>query len=148
MSRLWVTALRLYLLAAGLLLLVQGAASLLVRAVGNDPHQTSRLLSDPGHATIHLLWGVGLLAVLAFRAGEAAQVWVTFAFGVFYVGLLAVGLAVHHPFGLMIDGGENAFHAVIGPLALILSIQAALHPRHPASAAAGTADPAGAVPVP
>ena len=37
-----------------------------------------------------------------------------------------LGLAVHHPFGLMIDGKENAFHAVIGPLALILGLHAML----------------------
>jgi hypothetical protein len=118
--------LRAYLLAAGAILLGQGAASLLVRSAGQDPHATSRLLSDPAHATIHVAWGVVLLAVLALRGSDAVQARVALAFGVFYVGLLVLGLAVHHPFGLMIDGKENAFHAVIGPLALILGLRALL----------------------
>lgn len=117
---------RPYLLAAGAVLLGQGAASLLVRSAGEDPHATSRLLSDPAHATIHVAWGVVLLAVLALRTNGAAQAWAAVTFGVFYVGLLLLGLAVHHPFGLMIDGKENAFHAVIGPLALILGLHAML----------------------
>ena len=65
--------LRRYLLAVGVLLLGQGAVSLLVRASGQDPHATSRLLSDPAHATIHVIWGVALLAVLALRAGETVD---------------------------------------------------------------------------
>jgi hypothetical protein len=116
--------LRRYLLAVGALLLGQGAVSLLVRAAGHDPHATSRLLSDPAHATIHVIWGAALLVVLALRAGETVDAWAAVAFGVFYVGLLLLGLAVHHPFGLMIDGKENAFHAVIGPPALILGLRA------------------------
>jgi hypothetical protein len=121
--------LRRYLLAAGVVLLGQGVVSLLVRASGQDPHATSRLLSDPAHATIHVVWGVGLLVVLALRAGETVDAWAAVAFGLFYVGLLLLGLAVHHPFGLMIDGKENAFHAVIGPLALILGLRALLTGR-------------------
>lgn len=113
-----------YLLAVGALLLAQGAVSLLVRASGQDPHATSRLLSDPAHATIHLIWGSALLAIPALRAGETVGAWAAVAFGVFYIGLLLLGLAVHHPFGLMIDGKENAFHAVIGPPALILGLRA------------------------
>jgi hypothetical protein len=121
--------LRRYLLAAGVVLLGQGVVSLLVRASGQDPHATSRLLSDPAHATIHVVWGVGLLVVLALRAGETVDAWAAVAFGLFYVGFLLLGLAVHHPFGLMIDGKENAFHAVIGPLALILGLRALLTGR-------------------
>jgi hypothetical protein len=123
--------LRRYLFAAGAILLGQGAVSLVVRASGQDPHATSRLLSDPAHATIHVLWGVGLLAVLALHAGETVDAWAAVVFGVFYVGLLLLGLAVHHPFGLMIDGKENAFHAVIGPLALLLGLRALLAGRRP-----------------
>jgi hypothetical protein len=118
--------LRLYLVAVGVVLLGQGAWSLLVRAAGRDPHATSRLLSDPAHATIHVVWGVVLLSVLASRAGEAAEARVAVVFGAFYVALLVVGLAVHHPFGLMIDGKENAFHAAIGPAALIFGLRAAI----------------------
>jgi hypothetical protein len=112
--------LRRYMIGVGALLFVQGAASLLVRATGRDPHMATRLLSDPTHATIHVLWGFALLGLLAPRDDPALTKWAALAFGVFYVGFLVVGLVVHHPLGMMIDGKENAFHAVIGPLAVIL----------------------------
>ena len=95
MSRARPPALRLYLWAVGLLLLVQGGVSLLVRAAGLDAHATSRLLSDPAHATIHVVWGVVVLGVLVLRAAETAEILVASVFGVFYLGLLALGLAVH-----------------------------------------------------
>jgi len=113
------TLVQAYLLAVGLLLLVQGAISLLVRAAGDDPHATSRLLSDPLHATVHLVWGIVLLAVLA-RRDAAAATETALVFGLFYVGLLVLGLSVHHPLGMQIDGKENAFHAVVGPAALLV----------------------------
>jgi hypothetical protein len=113
------TLVQAYLLAVGLLLLVQGAISLLVRAAGDDPHATSRLLSDPLHATVHLVWGIALLVVLARRDVAAANK-AALIFGLFYVGLLILGLSVHHPLGMQIDGKENAFHAVVGPAALLV----------------------------
>ena len=110
---------RAYLAVVGVGLLAQGGASLLVRLTGRNPHLTTRLLSDPSHATIHLLWAVALLGVLVFgdrQAGERACL----AFGVFYVAFLALGLLAHHPFGMEIDWPENVFHAVVGPLALLV----------------------------
>ena len=129
MSRARPPALRLYLWAVGLLLLVQGGVSLLVRAAGLDAHATSRLLSDPAHATIHVVWGVVVLGVLVLRAAETAEILVASVFGVFYLGLLALGLAVHHPFGLMIDAKENVFHAVIAIAAVVLAVRAGLSRR-------------------
>jgi hypothetical protein len=109
---------RLYLWGVGLLLLGQGGVGLAVRAAGRDPHATTRLLSDPLHSSIHLIWGLAMMAVLA-RHDRRAELGALVAFGVFYVGFLILGLVVHHPFGMQIDGKENAFHAVIGPLALL-----------------------------
>jgi hypothetical protein len=123
------SALRLYLWAAGLLLLVQGSVSLVVRATGLDAHATNRLLSDPAHASVHVAWGVVVLGVLVVGAGEAAEVLVASVFGAFYLGLLAVGLAVHHPFGLLIDGKENVFHAVIAVAAVVVAVRGAAHRR-------------------
>jgi hypothetical protein len=117
-------ALRLYLWAVGLLLLVQGAVSLVVGAAGLDAHATSRLLSDPAHATIHVAWGVVVLGVLVLQAGETGEILVASVFGAFYLGLLALGLAVHHPFGLMIDAKENVFHAVIAVAAVVVAVRA------------------------
>jgi len=123
------SALRRYLWAVGFLLLVQGSVSLLVRAAGLDAHATSRLLSDPAHATIHVVWGVVVLGVLVLRAGETAEILLASVFGVFYLGLLALGLAVHHPFGLMIDAKENVFHAVIAVVALVVAVRAGVGRR-------------------
>jgi hypothetical protein len=113
--------LRNYLLVLGAGLVLQGAASLLVEAVHGDAHGASRLFSDPRHATIHLVWGA--VAVQMTGVSERTLSWFGVAFGVFYIGLLVLGLAVHHPFGLMLDRDENVFHAVIGPLTLILALQ-------------------------
>ena len=118
------SVLRIYVFGVGVLLLAQGGLSLLVRATGRDPHETTRLLSDPWHAVIHVVWGVLLLAILARSRDPVVVEWTAIAFGVFYLGFLALGLVVHHPFGLMIDGPENVFHAVIGGLALILGLGA------------------------
>jgi hypothetical protein len=128
-SRARPSVLRLYLWAVGLLLLVQGSVSLLVRAAGLDAHATSRLLSDPAHATIHVVWGIAVLGVLVLRAGETAEILLAAVFGVFYLGLLALGLAVHHPFGLMIDAKENVFHAVIAVAALVVAVRAGVSRR-------------------
>lgn len=110
---------RAYLLVAGAGLLLQGGASLLVSATGRDPHLTTGLLSDPMHATIHVAWGVALLVVL-MRGDQVAADRACLAFGIFYVGFLVLGLLVHHPFGMEIDWPENAFHTVVGPLALLI----------------------------
>ncbi len=126
-------AVRVYVLGVGLLLLGQGAASLAVRAGGRDPHATTRLLSDPWHAAIHVAWGAALLAVLALSRDPRVVEWTAVAFGAFYLAFLALGLAVHHPFGLMIDGPENAFHAVVGSLALILGLRAVAQRHGPAT---------------
>jgi len=125
MTRAGVTPVRLYVLGAGALLLGQGATGLVVRAAGHDPHAVTRLLSDPAHSTIHLVWGIVLLAVLVRNDARMAANTVL-VFGVFYVGFLVAGLLVHHPFGMEIDGKENAFHAVIGPLALIVWLKAVM----------------------
>jgi hypothetical protein len=120
---------RIYVFGVGVLLLVQGGLSLLVRATGRDPHETTRLLSDPWHGAIHVVWGVLLLAILARSRDPAVVEWAAVAFGVFYLGFLALGLLVHHPLGLMIDGPENVFHAVVGGLSLILGLRALAHRR-------------------
>ena len=91
----------------------------MVRASGHDPHALTRLLSDPLHSAIHLVWGVALLLAVARREPRVERT-ALLAFGLFYVGFLVVGLLVHHPLGMQIDVKEDVFHAVIGPLALLL----------------------------
>lgn len=123
------SALRIYVFGIGLLLLLQGSVSLLVRAGGRDPHATTRLLSDPWHAGIHVFWGLLLLTVLARSRDPAVLERTALVFGGFYLAFLVLGLLVHHPLGLMIDGPENAFHAVVGTLAVVLALREAAH--HP-----------------
>jgi hypothetical protein len=101
-----------------------------VRAGGRDPHEATRLLSDPWHALIHVLWGAVLLAILARSRDPAVVEWAALVFGLFYLGLLVLGLVVHHPFGLMIDGPENAFHAIVGSLAVILALREVARGAH------------------
>lgn len=113
-----ISLVRGYLSVVGAALLAQGAASLLVEAVRGNAHGTTRLLSDPRHAAIHLVWGVLTVGVLARGASGRVLAMFAVAFGIFYVALLVLGVAVHHPFGLMLDRDENVFHAIIGPLAL------------------------------
>lgn len=125
------SAARLYLLGVGLLLFVQGAIGLTVRAAGRDPHATTRLLSDPLHSTVHVVWGVALLAVFV-RPQAGLDRLTVLVFGLFYVAFLVLGLAVHHPAGMEIDGKENVFHAIIGPLALLVWAMGARVERRPA----------------
>ena len=46
--------------------------------------------------------------------------------------LAALGLAVHHPFGLRLDRGENVFHLIVGPITLALAMVALRVQRMPA----------------
>ena len=69
-------------------------------------------------------------------AWQLARLAVTF--GIFYVALAILGVVVYHPFGLMLDWGENAFHFTVGPSCLLLGLWAlwASAPRRAAMRAA------------
>ena len=110
--------LRVYLTAVGALLLVQGSISLVLHeGFGVDLAPTHGLLTmhDP-HAVLHVVWGIViLLAVRAYPIALGA------AFGVFYTTLGIVGLFDHDAFGMDLGAGQNAFHLIIGPLALVFT---------------------------
>jgi hypothetical protein len=116
----------LYLLIVGSGLFVQGVGSLLLRAGGHpDPAWGHGFVNaDPRHAPIHIVWGLVILSMLARRstAWQLARLAVTF--GLFYVALAILGVLVYHPFGLMLDRGENAFHFTVGPSCLALGLWA------------------------
>jgi hypothetical protein len=63
---------------------------------------------------------------------EAGYVRLTLSFGVFYTALAVLGVAVHHPFGLRLDRGENVFHLLVGPITLALGVVALRARRLPA----------------
>jgi hypothetical protein len=115
-------ALRVYLIVIGAVLLLQGSASLLLHeALDVDLSGWHGLLTtDDRHAALHVAWGAVMLPVAAF-AGEVTLVGLGFVFGAFYVALAILGVVMHDPFGLRLGFGENAFHWIIGPLALVLA---------------------------
>jgi len=123
-----VTILRMYLWLLGASLLLQGTISLILRTAQIPPpaFTLNSINADPLHATIHIVWGLVMLALLvdARRSGTRAIVLLGQSFGVFYIGLALLGVLIYHPFGMRLDLGENLFHLIIGPTTLALSIWA------------------------
>ena len=120
--------LRIYLCLLGASLLLQGSVSLILRIIQIPPpaFTLNSINADPLHATIHIVWGLVMLAVLvdARRRGPRAIALLGLCFGAFYIGLALLGVLIYHPFGLRLDLGENLFHFIIGPTTLVLSIWA------------------------
>jgi hypothetical protein len=108
---------RVYIAALGALLLIEGAALIAVDRLGL---QVGVLVSDTPHNLLHVAWGAGLLGLVLLRHDVAAAV----IFGSFYSALAIAGVLVTNPFGLLLGPGENAFHFIVGPLALVLGIWA------------------------
>ena len=134
----------LWILGAGLLL--DGAVLLLVDWLGVRVPVNA---TDVRHNLLHVVWGAALLAVsvLARDGHEIRAAWAAVIFGAFYVALGVLGLTLDQPFGLQLGPGENAFHFLVGPIALILGgwalrnlslAQDPLHsPAHPAESRNG-----------
>ena len=80
--------------------------------------------SDPRHAFIHVAWGAVMLVLAGRGMSDRGYARLTLAFGVFYTALAVLGLAVHHPFDLRLDRGENVFHLLVGPITLALGVVA------------------------
>jgi hypothetical protein len=120
------SSLRAFLAVRGAALLAQGLTSWLLDASGNAsdrmPYRFAN--ADPRHALIHVVWGSVILVLLARGLDHRGCVRLALAFGVFYSGLAALGLAVHHPLGLELDRGENVFHLLIGPITLAVGLVA------------------------
>jgi hypothetical protein len=105
----------LYCLALGVGLLSEGAVLLALQAL-------NLYAGDVRHNALHAGWGVAILAlVYVDRAIPAALL-----FGVFYTGLAVAGVVSPNAFGLQLGPGENAFHFIVGPLALVLGSVAQL----------------------
>jgi len=114
---------RLYVLILGAGLLLEGGGLLLVSTLALPlPVGTN----DTRHNLLHVVWGIGLLAFLSTPQGRGATrvAWAALIFGAFYVALGVLGVLVDQPFGLLLGPGENVFHFVVGPLALVLGILA------------------------
>ena len=111
---------RLYVAVLGAGLLLDGGLLLVVNALGIQVSGVNA--TDVRHNLLHVIWGVALLVVSFVARGghELRVVWAALIFGAFYVALGVVGLTVNEPFGLQLGPGENAFHLIVGPLALLL----------------------------
>ena len=114
--------LRACLWVLGAALLIEGGAMLALGWLPTDLLGTAMSLPepDPLHNGIHVLWGGGILCLLALGVDGIGTSLIALCFGVFYVTLAFLGVLVHHPFGLLLGTGENIFHFIVGPLALVL----------------------------
>jgi hypothetical protein len=109
---------RLYCLIVGAGLVAEGAALLVGQGL-------NLLVGDVPHNLLHVGWGLAILVLLKF---ERASV-VALVFGVFYTALAISGVVVHDPFGLQLGPGENVFHFIVGPLALLLGVWSSISAR-------------------
>jgi len=111
---------RLYVLVLGAGLLLDGALLLVLDGFGaHVPVNTT----DWRHNLLHVVWGVALLVVSFYARQPERELWAAWAaliFGTFYIALGVLGLTIDQPFGLQLGPGENVFHFIVGPLALIL----------------------------
>jgi len=124
---------RRYLAIVGAGLLLQGAASLvLLEGFDVDPMRFHGFVAmDDRHGALHIVWGLFLLAVIARKVGERTLLGVGSFFGVFYLLLGLLGIVVHDPFGLRLGWGENGFHLIVGPVALVLVLLEARGAQRP-----------------
>jgi hypothetical protein len=126
----------LWLLGGGLFL--EGAA-LLALPLGS-------LAGDPRHNLVHVAWGVLIMLLLLVRRDGTWDAAIALIFGAFYIGLAIGGVLLDRPFGLLLGPGENAFHFVVGPLALILGVVAYRADAPSSSSASSAATVASAAP--
>jgi hypothetical protein len=127
-------SLRTYVAVLGATLLGQGLASWALDAGGaaSDRLPYRFANSDPRHAAIHVAWGAVMLVLVVRDLDPRAYAWLAVVFGAFYTGLAVLGVVVHHPLGLRLDRGENAFHLLVGPVTLALGALALRVERVPA----------------
>ena len=113
-----------YLALLGALLLAQGTLSIVLRASGHLAGGPAGAFAraDYGHATIHVVWGCVMLALVALGLTRADAIRLALVFGAFYSALAVLGLVVHHPFGLILNTGENIFHLIVGPGTLLAGL--------------------------
>ncbi len=117
----------LWILMVGLFL--QGSGSLALRLSSGleaitPPLLAGVLLAHIAHAILHIAWGLIGIVVLATLRSMRARLWLGLIFGIFYTLLAIVGTLDSHIFELHLAPSENAFHWIVGPLTLGLSLLA------------------------
>lgn len=108
-----------FLSLLGGLLLIQGATVLLCLALSISlPSPWSRAIRpDLLHGWIHVGWAI--LIWWGLKRGQTVAL--GWSFGLFYLLFGLLGLAVYHPWGLLLDLGENGFHLLLGSIGLGLA---------------------------
>ncbi len=103
---------------------LQGAGLLLAYAwLGFSTHPDTfppGLRLDPIHAGVHLVWGI-VGAFIGFCAPRLAAAFIL-VFAIFYLGLAVLGTFTHTHLGMRLATGENVFHWIVGPLALLVAL--------------------------
>jgi hypothetical protein len=117
----------LWILMVGLFL--QGSGSLALRLSSGleaitPPMLAGVLLGHIAHAILHITWGLIGIVVLATSRSIRARLWLGLVFGIFYTLLAIVGTLDPHVFELHLAPSEDAFHWIVGPLTLGLSLLA------------------------
>ena len=115
----------LWILMVGLFL--QGSGSLALRLSSGleaitPPLLAGVLLAHIAHAILHITWGLIGIVVLATTRSPRTRLWLGLVFGVFYTLLAIVGTLDSHIFELHLAPSEDAFHWIVGPLTLGLSL--------------------------
>jgi hypothetical protein len=113
--------LRLYGLALGVGLLLEGGLFLLVNVLPGGSPALPFMTSDARHNLLHVVWGIVFLGVLLASPSPRRATLLMLVFGVFYTALGFAGVLYQNPFDLLLGPGENAFHFTVGLLALALS---------------------------
>ncbi len=121
----YILSLYLWILMLGLFL--QGSASLALRLSSRleaitPPLVAGVLIAHIPHAILHIVWGLfGILVLATFRSRQVT-LWLGLIFGIFYTLLAIYGTLDSNAFGLNLALSENAFHWIVGPLTLGLSL--------------------------
>jgi hypothetical protein len=120
------TALRCYLWVAGTALFVQGIVSLIALHWGQGASDATHgtLSADSHHPWVHIIYGCVILASLLTQRPERELATLAITFGIFYLGLFALGILTHNPFGLILKGGQNVFHLFMGSTSLAVGLRA------------------------
>lgn len=115
----------LWIVMGGLFL--QGSGSLALRLSARleaitPPLLAGILLAHIPHALLHIAWGVSGVLVLATLRSSRARLALGLIFGAFYTLLAIYGTRDSNALGLHLVSSENAFHWIVGPLTLGLSL--------------------------
>jgi hypothetical protein len=112
----------LYTLFVGVVLLLQGASTLMALLYRPFDRAFPFLLEQtrmiPAHSTLHIATALIALGIF-FKGGPRAAFWFAVGFGAFYLGLALVGHLTGHQLGLGLQPFDHPFHVVLGGMGLV-----------------------------